>query len=207
MRMLKASRIDVFRLTKVFVGSAVLLSILAVNVPFAVFASGPMCTLACCAGRAPHAAGSCMNGSCHVSFGRQTTKVHSHHGATVHAEQLCGLSQLKSIGSPLLGIDTITIVASPERSPNAPSDQTHVSPLVFTKPCQSGDGCGTGFTKTNRQRHAAAFAYANRPRPISRTALDKLDSGLARKLDSHGRLGAPRGPPSVSRTPKTKVIR
>jgi hypothetical protein len=198
MRMLKASRIDVFRLAKVLVGSAVLLSILAVNVPFAVFASGPMCTLACCAGRAPHAAGSCMNGSCHVSFRQQTKKVHSHHEASGHGEQLCGLSKLKSIGSPLLAIDRIAIVASSERSPNAPSDQTHVSPLVFTKPCQSGDSCGTGFTKTNRQRHAVALAYANRPRPLSRTALNKLDRGLARKLDSHGRLGAPRGPPSVS---------
>ena len=198
MQKLKASRIDVFRLAKVLVGSAVLLSILAVNVPLAVFASGPMCTLACCAGRAPHAAGSCMNGSCHVSFGRQTKKVHSHHEASGHGEQLCGLSQLKSIGSSLLAIDTITIVARPERSANAPSDQTHVSPLVFTKPCQSGDGCGTGFTKTNRQRNALALAYADRPRPLSGTAIDRLDRGLARKLDSHGRLGAPRGPPSVS---------
>ena len=198
MRMLKASRIDVFRLAKVFVGSAVLLSILAVNVPLAAFASGPMCTLACCAGRAPHAVGSCMDGSCHVSFGRQTKNVHIHHEATGHGEQLCGLSRLKSIGTSLLAIDTITIVASPERSRKA-SDQTHVSSAVFTKPCQSDcDICGTSFTKTNRQRNAVPLAYANRPRPPSGTALRNLDPGLARKLDSHGRLGAPRGPPSFS---------
>jgi hypothetical protein len=199
MRMLKASRIDGFRLAKVLVGSAVLLSILAVNLPLAVLASGPMCTLACCAGRAPHAAGSCMDGSCHVSFGRQTRKVHSHHEATGHGEQLCGLSRLRSIGSSLLAIDTITIVARPERSPNAPSDQTHVSPPVFTKPCQPDCGsCGPSFTKTNRQRNAVALAYANRPRPPSGITLHKRDRGLARKLDSHSRLGAPRGPPSVS---------
>jgi hypothetical protein len=199
MRMLKASRIDGFRLARVLVGSVVLLSILAVNVPLAVFASGPMCTLACCAGRAPHAAGSCMDGSCHASFGRQTRKVHSHHEATGHGEQLCGLSRLKSIGSSLLAIDTITIVASPERSPNARPDQTHFSPTVFTKPCQTDCGsCGTSFTKPNRQRNATALAHVNRPRPLSRTVLHKLAPGLTRKLDSHGRLGAPRGPPSVS---------
>jgi len=199
MRMLKASKSDVFRLAKVFVGSGVLLSILAVNFPFAVFASGPMCKLACCAGRAPHVAGSCMDGSCHVTFGRQTKKVHVHHEATGHGEQLCGLSRLKSIGSSLFARDTITIVASPERSPNAPSDQTRVSPAVFTKPCLSDcDSCGTSFTKTNRQRNAVALAYANRPRPPSSKALHKLDPCLVRKLDSHGRLGAPRGPPSVS---------
>src|SRR5690349_10464722 len=44
---------------------SLLLAFLASSFPLTTIASGPMCTLACCAGRPPHAAGSCMNGSCH----------------------------------------------------------------------------------------------------------------------------------------------
>jgi hypothetical protein len=100
-------------------GATLLLSILWANIPTASLASGPMCNLACCAGRAPHAAGSCMNGSCHAFLmGRaETSKIHVH--LPVHeSEQLCGLPRRTTRNSvvSLRGSTELTLAASSGRS-------------------------------------------------------------------------------------------
>ena len=63
-----------------------LLTLLTGNIVWsAASAGGPMCTLACCAGRAPHAAGSCMNGSCQAGVSEHdhaSSSFHHHHEET-----------------------------------------------------------------------------------------------------------------------------
>lgn len=106
-RRLLASRI---RIARALLGAMLFFSVLASSFPLATLASGPMCTLACCAGRAPHAAGSCMNGSCHAFLTGHTKKIHIHHEApTEQAEQLCGLSRLRVNASRIPLIETVTI--------------------------------------------------------------------------------------------------
>src|SRR5947207_11295032 len=71
--------------------AAILLAGLAASVlPLETIAAGPACTLSCCAGRAPHAAGSCMNGSCHAVLRKASP--HTHHAQNEGGEQLCGWS-------------------------------------------------------------------------------------------------------------------
>src|ERR1700687_1161307 len=95
---------------RIVLAAALLLALVSSTFPVAALASAPMCHLACCAGRAPHAAGSCMNGSCHAFLTGHTKKIHIHHEApTEQTEQLCGLSRLRvnTIRIPL--IETVTI--------------------------------------------------------------------------------------------------
>ncbi|PYS23280.1 MAG: hypothetical protein DMF72_09985 [Acidobacteria bacterium] len=57
--------------------------------------AGNICTLACCAGRATHAAGSCMNGTCHTFLTGRSKTPTIHVPLPVHeSEKLCGLPQL-----------------------------------------------------------------------------------------------------------------
>lgn len=191
------------RVARVLLAAAVLLAVLSTAVPFTIFASGPMCALACCAGRAPHAAGSCMNGSCHASLSGHTKKPLIHFEARIEqGEELCGLPRIKLYSARLPAIETVTIYASSDISQRASKtapDQASISTTALTKPCQADCGsCGSGFTNSNRQRNAAALAYADRPRPPSGLVLGKVDYRPTRKLSALCRRGTPRGPPSFS---------
>jgi hypothetical protein len=194
----------VTRVARVLLGSTLLLSILSVNIPSAVIASGPMCNLACCAGRAPHAAGSCMNGSCHAFLGGHNQKLHLHHETRVEpAEQLCGLSPLTQNATRLVFRPRVTRKSSPPDSQHShgtsKTDPEHgsLSSGAVTTPCQPECGsCASGFTNSNRQRDPAALAYADRPRPPSGAGRLSLDYPLTQKLSALRQRGAPRGPPA-----------
>ena len=166
------------RVARVLLGSTLLLSILWANIPSAAIASGPMCTLACCAGRAPHAAGSCMNGSCHAVLSHKQ-KLHIHHETRIEpVEQLCGLSRMTRNVSQLLFMRTVTTESSPpdtqySREPSkTASDRTSMSTGELTKPCQPDCGAGTvSSTNQRRPRESATHSFADRARPPSNPGL------------------------------------
>jgi hypothetical protein len=189
-------------IARAVLGVALLFTLLAGSFPLSTLASGPMCELACCAGRAPHAAGSCMNGSCHAFATSQSKKNHNHEAKP---EQLCGLSRLKFRASRIAPFETVTVdfTASDNQSTDATSSSTPATASVatpaMTKPCQSD--CGgllSRSTGSKRQRDEAALTYANRPRPPSRIRLRANDYRLTQTLDARARRGAPRGPPVLS---------
>lgn len=62
-------------------------------VPLASVSASNVCRLECCAARAPHAAGSCMNGTCHAAI-----KLHKkfQRSAVSVSEEFCGLKRLAS---------------------------------------------------------------------------------------------------------------
>src|SRR5437773_12232223 len=96
------------RVARAVLGATLLFSILTSSFPLATLASGPMCTLACCAGPSAHVAGSCMNGSCHAFLTGHTKKIHAHHEApTEKTEELCGLSRLTVNASRIPLIKTL----------------------------------------------------------------------------------------------------
>jgi hypothetical protein len=192
------------RVSRVLLGSALLLSILSLHIPTALVASGPMCKLACCAGRAPHAAGSCMNGSCHASLSGHTEKIHIDRETPIEqAEELCGLARLKAnpIRIPLSEKLTIGfgLGASSDDSREASksaADQAGMSTQALTKPCQPDCGsCASGFAGSNRQRNTAALAYADRPRPPSGVGFGNTTYRPTQPLSALCSRGAPRGPP------------
>ena len=189
------------RVGRPLLAAMALCAVLATALPFTTLARGTMCTLACCAGRAPHAAGSCMNGSCHASLGGHANR-HSHFEAPIEPEQLCGLRRIKLYAARLPVTNTVTIDATSDLAREGheiATDRESISTTALTKPCEAGCGsCGSSFTNSNRQRNAAAGAYADRARPSSVVKFGKPNYLSTRKLNAHLRLGAPRGPPSFS---------
>ena len=193
----------VMRVARVILGATILLSILWANIPTAALATGPMCNLACCAGRAPHAAGSCMNGSCHAFLRGRAKASKIHVQLPVHeSEQLCGLPRRTTRNSvvSLRGSTALTLAASSERSRGIRAlDAASVSTSRLGKPCQPD--CGTGAFSSSSQgrtRDTGGISFADKPRPPS-TARHKHSSfSRPKTLDALCRRSRPRGPPISS---------
>jgi hypothetical protein len=156
--------------------------------PLASVSAGSMCTLECCAGRAPHAAGSCMGGSCNavLSISHKTTK-----GRRVtqnQSDQFCGLSRTVATKS----VARMRVNRAPRPAKSDPA-----SAAALVKPCQPEcGGCAAGFSNSNQQRNAATLAHAVRPRPPPDSLFD-FGSHRTQILNALCRQGAPRGPPLV----------
>jgi hypothetical protein len=184
------------RVARIILAGTLLFGILASALPLTTIASGPMCTLACCASRAPHAAGSCMNGSCHANLLIRSKPTHSHHQLLApESERLCGLPRLTARMSPS-SLRVVAMARSTQGSRNDTQDQANLSASTIGKRCQPDCGsCASGFANPNRQRNPAALAYAIRPRPPSSIRLADVEASLTRKLSALCRQCAPRAPP------------
>ena len=195
------------QVARAILAATLLLALLSSSFPSSVFASGQMCELACCAGRPPHAAGSCMNGSCHTGFLGGSKTIHFHlRIANQESDPLCGRIRVTAAGTLKFRQVQGTGAGSFDNSSDASADSNRsrrsqtekrmVSVTILTKPCQPDCGtCASGFMNSNRQRHAAARAHSDRPRPPSGAGLDYVDYLLTRKLNGLCRRGTPRGPP------------
>ena len=200
---IKSKRSTPAQAARVILAATLLFGVFASALPLATIANGPMCELACCAGRAPHAAGSCMNGTCQAFLNSHTEKVHIHRGEPrEQPEQLCGLSRLTINVSRIPSIESVTVDANSRvdsKASTSSSDQASVSTTVFQKPCQPDCGsCLSGFARSNRQRNAAVLAHADRPRPPSPGGLGITDYVPTKTGNALGYRGVPRGPPSPS---------
>jgi hypothetical protein len=182
------------RVARIFLSATVLICILASVVPVAAVASGSMCTLACCEGHAPHAAGSCMNGSCHTGLLGKPESLHFHtQKVALKAERLCGLLRITSANSFRQGISRIQF-DDISRQP------AKVSPASLGNVCEPdcGSFCVSSFSNRNRQRSQAALASFNSPRPSLSEIRLRTESCSFRNLTAQYRQSAPRGPPPSS---------
>jgi len=173
-------------------GLAVLLLIgfLSSLAPLAPASASSLCTLECCAGRAPHAAGSCMNGSCQAVL--STHKTETHRVAEAHSDRLCGLN--RAVATKIVRRVTVNRAPRP-----AKSDPVTISAAAFVQPCEAGcGGCASGFASSNRQRNSATMAHAARPRPPTDLHLLDFARHGAQTLAALCRQCAPRGPPVFS---------
>lgn len=180
------------RFASATLATVLLAGLLASIFPLETLATGQMCNLACCAGRAPHAAGSCMDGSCHAALRKLSSQIHSSHREHV-SEQLCGLAQFaRKLNSRA---HNKTPGVSSQKSESGPQQ---LSSSTITKPCRPDCGsCASGFTNPNRQRNTAAVIA--RTRPPSDVRLTAIRCSLTRQLRALCRHFGPRAPPlSVS---------
>lgn len=189
-------RPTLMRVARTVLTSALLAAFLAGSFPLPTIASGPMCRLACCAGRAPHVAGSCMNGSCHANLLSRSKAAHIHRQLpTPESEEMCGLP--RSTGR--LNASVWLVRANPrskETGENDTRDEASLSATYLGKPCQPDCGsCASGFTSPSRKRDAAALGYAIQARPPSSAQLSDVEGSLTRKLSALCRQCAPRAPP------------
>jgi hypothetical protein len=194
------SRSSTTRVARVSIAATLLFGILASLLPFATVASGPLCTLDCCAGRAPHAAGSCMNDSCHAFLQTHSKKTRVNTQLSSHNDEpMCGLAQAMR-GLPSI-FHTRNQLVTREHYPE-PTDKrgiqinTKISSPAIGKPCQSDcASLASAASTSKRQRDKAAIAYADEPRPPSTTIFATIESSLIRERSELCRKCAPRGPP------------
>ena len=181
------------QLARLVLGASLLGSILWTSLPASTAMSGPMCTLACCAGRAPHAAGSCMNGSCHVNLsGRKSANAH-HQPGSYKSEQLCGLPRFVA---RVAHLRATAIVGADQANGKLPANQNTLTASSLGQPCQPDCGrCLSGFANSGRKRDAATLTSATRLRTPSRVGRAVDDGKIIRNLDSQFSLCGPRGPP------------
>jgi hypothetical protein len=203
------------RRARVFIAVTLLLTLIAGGISLPAAASGPLCTLACCTGRAPHAVGSCMNGSCDVGASRHDT-ASSHQAHHHHEQQAAEQSEQSSVfpgavasaGGAEMG-EVPTIEALPYDSATDASDRADsteptsnrssslaMSAIVITKPCHPDCGaCASGFGATKRSRNSVMLRDCNRPLrpPVVKLPGDRQP--LTRTRSALGRQTVPRGPP------------
>lgn len=187
-------------LARVVLAVALLLTLVAGNLVMPAAATGSLCTLACCAGRAPHAAGSCMQGSCAQSFkGSHSTH---HHSEQLPANETSGdvPAGFEGVtagahGADLNNVPTIDAAAESTRTekPSGPS----LAVSVLTKPCAPDCGvCTPGFQSPKRSRGislTARFQHALQPTLAKLTVDNQFGTPTSPGFDEHRE---PRGPPS-----------
>jgi hypothetical protein len=165
-----------------------LVAFLSSIAPLASVSAGSVCRLECCAGRAPHAAGSCMGGSCHAVLGsHQTAKFHR--AKLNQSEQFCGLSRT-------VATKNVARMRARQVTPPAKPDHSTALAAAFVKPCGPDCGaCAAGSTNLSRQKNSAATAGAGRPRSPAAIHLSNPGYHRAQILEALCRQSAPRGPP------------
>jgi hypothetical protein len=175
---------------KVALAVALLIAFLSSIVPLASVSAGSMCMLKCCAGRTPHAAGSCMDGSCQAPIPRPGKAAKTRQAKLIQAEPLCGLAHK-------VGLKSFAQMHSGSYQSKALSGQTTASAAAFVKPCPPDcGGSAAGFSNSNRQRNSAVIADAVRPRGPTSIHLSDFGKYRTQILDALCRQCAPRGPPS-----------
>jgi len=159
-------------------------------VPIASVSAGNVCALACCAGRAPHAAGSCMNGTCHaaIRLHKRTNKLRF---ASEPTEEFCGLKSFKAKNF------SRTIIPPQARRNDAQPSSVHVS--MFMRPCQPDCGAATLPSASQRRpRETAELSFANRARPPSALPSLTTQNIFAYACHPLRSQASPRAPPILS---------
>jgi hypothetical protein len=192
-----------------------LLLLVSSSIVWPAAASSPLCTMACCAGKTPHAAGSCVHSACETGISTDTPKASSHEHSHHHDSQKAVAPDSKGEESLILagvtggacGADmeeVPTIEAAPvqadEELPNTAERKTDqaFSATVVSQPCEAGCGaCTSSFAAPNRSRNALALSgVKNPPVPHSSKYADH-NRPLTFAASMICRESVPRGPPAA----------
>ena len=195
---------------RIIVAVVLVLALLSGIVPFGAASAGHLCTMECCAGLAPHAAG-----SCHMSM--------SSHGKSEDLDKHCGLPQpdngaIDGIAAGVMGmtdsahssldLDDVTIDASDHcntdsqskdlnaTSHNDSSEFDSVATQFFLKPCPAECGTGAVSSGVRRSRDSVAVVYHARSRPPAPGRKYQHFNGNFLITSNYCRQLRPRGPPS-----------
>jgi hypothetical protein len=191
-------------LVRVVVAAILILVMLGGIAPFSTLSATALCTMDCCVGLAPHAAGSChMN----MSAGTPGPEAKKSCETTESSDEITG-GVMGMVGSHS-SFQAVTIDASehcdkksaPEGARVPSTEKTPVQPSLsaqsVAKPCPPE--CGTGvvsFAQLQRARDTAALAHAMRPRPPTIAGQRaQIEANFLTATALHNRI-RPRGPPS-----------
>ena len=176
---------------RVIFAALILFALLAVTFPLNSGSAASACQRDCCAGRAPHAAGSCMTGSCHA---RLKTKrgAPAQFVAGTKGEELCGLSTRPAVVATRLAAANL----SAHRTNNHRLTQPELAVTAVGKPClEHCGGLASSFANAKQQRKISfGRAHSLRPRTVSNRGYVFVNSVESRA--GLGQPSIPRGPPS-----------
>jgi hypothetical protein len=143
-------------------------------------ASGNVCKLECCAGRAAHAAGSCMNGTCHAAIKIQRKTIRR--TMTAPVDELCGLKAITH---------RFHAEIIPAQSHTPTGNQQSIS--TVGQRCEPNCGSCSGGSHSFKDEMAVAAVRPARP-VIVLSLINSRPTALrhARTLEY-----SPRGPPSA----------
>jgi hypothetical protein len=173
-----------FAFTGAFTG-ALAGSLLSTLVPLSTASSTKLCTMACCAGKAPHLAGSCMHDACESPLPQVALRVSG------RKEHLCGEEVLS-------GAKPVVKRKLPTRSARKASESSHAVTSV-RKPCPPD--CGAAIcssTNQRRQRDLLAPALVEQPQPPPQVLFVIHHSPLAARAGR--RLTGPARAPPIQLT-------
>lgn len=177
------------RIVRVILATALFACLLLSAFPLETLASGDMCALACCAGRAPHAAGSCMDGSCHAALRKRSN--HNHSSPRKHVtEQLCGLTRIVQRLSSRTRRQTVDRSAE-----NNQSQQLRFSSSTITKPCLPDCRSAASGSASSDFRNHAVITRREQSRPPVGPTQGRASFVQLLTLKTLIRQSAPRAPP------------
>ncbi len=163
------------RIARIALAALLAIAFSCTTIPLASVSAGNVCRLECCAARAPHAVGSCMNGTCHAAIKFQRSNLRSSL-QLAPAEQFCGLQRL--IKQPI--------------SHAAPtSTATDESIAKLSAPCD-GD-CGVCGVSSVSAKGKLAVGAAYRLQLALTSGLNPFDLASSDEVLQRGY--SPRGPP------------
>ena len=195
---------------RILIAATLTIALVSGSAPFGLTSSGHLCMMSCCAGKAPHEAGSCMHGSCHVDFLAAKTASHpteqeEHCGAT--KPRMAQHGEMHMPDAPAPAVQDLSAAVHRHHQPpdslaqeQSPQNSSQPAPTIavsmLTKPCPPD--CGAGIcsnSSQSRSRGSAALSHAGRPRPPSSLCLRQASYNPAKELDMLCRRSRPRGPP------------
>ena len=179
------------RVIGVLLTSLLLAGLLATLFPLETLATAQICNLACCAGRAPHAAGSCMDGSCNAAPNKHSRRIRSSRRKEI-TDELCGAAAFTRKVASRKNRGTPQVWSLKDQSAS-----TQLSSATITKPCRPDCGrCASGFASASFRNRAVTSGGEHWRTPAGpgpgRTSFAQLLT-----LKTLIRQSAPRGPPST----------
>ena len=178
--------------------------------PLGQTSSGHLCTMACCAGKPPHEAGSCMHGSCHIELPirrpspppKEREKLYGAHKPQTACHSAMRMQDAPSPPgedfSPADHQHNQSVASSAqEQSQRDRSRQTTIiAASMLTRQCPPDCRAVTfSYSSQNRRRDSTAISDAERPRPPSGLRLRHTSHNSAKELDALCGRERPRGPP------------
>ena len=194
MNHLQFSRMRVGRTGRVLLALWLIAGFISAVAPIASVSAGNTCTLSCCAGRAPHAAGSCMDGSCHAVLSRRSQSTHQHN--QTYDEHFCGLARLKQFSRSLFSSRAQASVRGKSPTGEKESNAASLSGGTIGRPCDPNCGDAVFSSSTqSKPRHAATIAHADKPRPPSALLQSRYSLTRHKTHTGFNQKVSPRGPP------------
>jgi len=189
--------------------ATLIVSLLSALVPLAAASSVHLCTMACCAGKAPHEAGSCSSGLMKsapkvIQEPEVLCGLHLQSAAYPTATRHASLKVIEAADNPDSG-DSGGHDAGPDARANSSESTSSKVPgssrlaaPAMTSPCATDCAatCSVGYVRQPRPRERAAVAWAGHARPPSSCHLLRRSASSTATLRGHYQQPRPRGPPT-----------